>query len=78
MYNLYGEEMVYATVKKWGNSFGVLLPVEYVRNKKLCENELVEVEIRKKNLTLKELFGTLKRTKSAQRIKDEMRAGWNS
>ena len=68
--------MVYATVKKWGNSFGILLPVEYVRNKKLNENEVVEVEVRRKNITLKELYGTLKRTKNAQKIKDELRAGW--
>lgn len=70
--------MVYATVKRLGNSFGIILPMEYIRNKKLYENEIVEIEIRKKNLTIKELYGTLKRTKSAQRIKDELRAGWDT
>jgi len=76
MYNIDGELMVYATIKKWGNSYGILLPAEFVRSRKLSENEVVEIEIRKRNLTLKELFGTLKSKKSIQKMKDEIREGW--
>ena len=68
--------MVYATIRKWGNSYGVLLPAEFVRSRNLSENELVEVEIKKRNLTLKDLFGTVKSRKSLQKIKDELREGW--
>ena len=76
MYNIYCGPMVYVTIKKLGNSLGVLLPVEYIRRNRLSENEVVEIEIQRKNMTIKELYGTLKRKKSGQQIKDELRAGW--
>lgn len=68
--------MPYTTIKKLGNSYGIILPREYVRKKNLVENEVVEVEIHKKNENLKSLFGTLKFDKSTQEIKDELKKGW--
>jgi antitoxin component of MazEF toxin-antitoxin module len=68
--------MVYVKVKKWGNSLGITLPVDIVRNTGVVENEIIEIEIRKKNEPLKKLFGTLSRKIPAQQLKDEIRAGW--
>lgn len=68
--------MVYVKIKKWGNSLGITLPVEIIRNKRIVENEIVEIEIKKKNEPLKKLFGTLSRKMPTQKLKDEIRAGW--
>ncbi len=68
--------MVYVKIKKWGNSLGITLPVNIIRNKKIAENEIIEIEIKKKTEPLKKLFGTLSRKISTQNIKDEIREGW--
>ncbi len=68
--------MVYVRIKKWGNSLGITLPVDIIRNKGIVENEILEIEIKKKNEPLKRLFGTLSRKMPAQKLKDEIRAGW--
>ena len=68
--------MVYVKIKKWGNSLGITLPVNIIRNKKIAENEIIEIEIKKKNEPLKRLFGTLSRKISTQKLKDEIREGW--
>ncbi len=68
--------MVYAKIKKWGNSLGIILPNEIIKSKAIVENEIIEIEIKKKNEPLKKLFGTLIRKISTQKIKDEIREGW--
>ncbi len=70
--------MVNAVVKKWGNSYGVILPVKIVRENDLSENEIIEIQIKKKIRNIKSLYGTLKLDKSTQKIKDELREGWNA
>jgi antitoxin component of MazEF toxin-antitoxin module len=69
--------MVYAKIKKLGNSYGIILPKNLVREKGFIENEVVDVMIKKKNESLRRLFGTLKQSRSIQEIKDELRAGWD-
>ena len=69
--------MVHVKVKKLGNRYGIILPMDLVKEKGFAENEVVDVEIKKKNESLRRLFGTLKRTKTTQEIKEELRAGWN-
>ena len=69
--------MVYGKIKKLGNSYGIIIPMDLVKEKNFVENEVVNVEIRKKNESLRRLFGTLKKTKPTQEIKDELRAGWD-
>ncbi|MCZ7392036.1 MAG: hypothetical protein ABOK23_10165 [Candidatus Methanoperedens sp.] len=68
--------MVYVKIKKWGNSLGITLPVDIIRNKEIVENEIIEIEIKKKNEPLKRLFGTLSRKITAQKLKEEIRTGW--
>jgi len=69
--------MVNAVVKKWGNSYGVILPINVVRNHHLTENDVIDVKIKKKVKPIISLFGTLKLKKSTQKIKDELREGWD-
>lgn len=61
------------TVRKWGNSFGVIIPREIVEEEKL-ENKKVKLALLRDNKVLRETFGSLKHWgKTAQQIKDEMR-----
>jgi len=69
--------MVNAVVKKWGNSYGVILPMKLIRSKNLEENDIISFEIRKKIRPIEELFGTGRLKKSTQQIKDELRSGWD-
>ena len=48
-------------VRKVGTSFGVLIPKEIVEEQKIKENEIVEVAVLKRNLSLlKNIAGTIK------------------
>lgn len=64
--------------RKWGNSIAVILPKIIVEAGKIRENDVIAVEIRKKPLA-GEFFGKfpVKSKKTTQKIKDEMRKGWN-
>ena len=64
--------------RKWGNSIAIILPKIIVDENKIEENEEITVEINKKPLA-GDLFGNFPewRKKSTQKIKDEMRKGWN-
>ena len=65
------------TVKKIGNSFGVLFPKEFVRNENLKENKKVIINI-VKIADLSDIFGSLKgkMKMSGQKMKDLAREGW--
>ena len=61
-------------LKVWGNSLGVIIPKEIVNQIGLREGEEVEISVRPVT-DIKRLFGRYQ-TGSAQKGKDEMRAGW--
>ncbi len=63
-------------VRKIGNSLGVIFPSDFVKERKLRENEKVFISVAKKG-DLTKLFGTLKFKESSQKIKDEARRGWD-
>jgi len=67
--------VVETVVKKWGNSFGVILPMDFVNSSDISENEEVLVSVIKKG-DLSSIFGTLKLKRSSQSIKDEARSNW--
>ncbi len=67
---------VIVTARKWGNSIGVTLPSETVEEEKIKPNDKVVLKV-KKVVPIKELFGLAKFKKSAQKIKDELRKGWD-
>lgn len=61
-------------IKKWGNSYGVLLKKEELVMNSLHEGDLVEIEIKKKKkIDLSPLFGLCKFKKSADQIKKEIK-----
>ena len=57
-------------LKKWGRSFGIVVPMEKIKDAKIKENEMIEITITRKN-PLKETFGTFKFKKSTQEMLDE-------
>lgn len=63
-------------IRKWGNSFGVILPKELVEKEKLELNKKVVINIVKKK-DFSDIFGTLKTKMSAQEFKDMVRQGWS-
>ena len=66
-----------AVPRKWGNSIGITLPSEIVEEGRLKSDKEIKVLIVEKEVNLKEIFGSLKLKEPTQKIKDEMRAGWN-
>ena len=65
------------TVKRWGNSMGVVLPKQIVEEGKLRENERILIEV-VKEAALSKLFGSLKRKMSGQEFKDMVKEGWRT
>ncbi|MBS3150935.1 AbrB/MazE/SpoVT family DNA-binding domain-containing protein [Candidatus Woesearchaeota archaeon] len=64
-------------IRKWGNSFGVVLPNEIVKKNKLKEGSTIEIFIPEpKKVDFEKIFGTAHFKKSTQQLKDEMREGW--
>ena len=69
---------VEAKVRKWGRSFGVVIPKEKVIEEGIKENETVNLLIGKKKNVLKEVFGTFKFKRTTQEILDESdREDWD-
>ncbi|MEW6295561.1 MAG: hypothetical protein AB1467_04680 [Candidatus Diapherotrites archaeon] len=79
MYNYIGDIImveIVVTVRRWGNSIGLTLPANAVEKEKIHPNDKVVLVV-KKAVPIKALFGTLKTKKDTQKIKDELREGWN-
>ncbi len=69
---------VEAKVRKWGRSFGVVIPKDKVKEEGIKENETIKLLIAKKTNVLKETFGTFKFKKSTQEMLDEIdRESWD-
>ena len=69
---------VEAKVRKWGRSFGVVIPKDKIKEEGIKENETINMLIAKKNNVLRETFGTMKLKKSTQEILDESdREDWD-
>lgn len=68
--------MIAAKIKKWGNSYGILIPRNELQRMNLGENQEVIIDISKKENPLREMFGFAKRSnlkKSAGQIIKESR-----
>jgi|ETNmetMinimDraft_20_1059909.scaffolds.fasta_scaffold635509_1 hypothetical protein len=48
-----------AKPRQWGNSYGVTIPKKIIEAEHIKEDEPIEVFIRKKDLTLRDVFGTI-------------------
>ena len=66
-------QMIAAKKRKWGNSLGIIIPKEEVENLNLKENQIVILEITKKENPLKELFGFGKLKKPTEELLKEIR-----
>ena len=64
--------------KRWGNSIGVVIPVEAVERFSLKPEEDIIIEIEKKNNVLKEMFGKAKFKKSAKKMIEDFRKEYDS
>ncbi len=63
---------VEAKIRKWGRSFGVVIPKDRIKEEGIKENETVTLLIGKKTNVLKETFGTFKFKKTTQEMLDEI------
>jgi antitoxin component of MazEF toxin-antitoxin module len=66
---------VEVTLRKWGNSIGIVFPKEYAEQRGLKPNEKIVVEVTRK-ADLSRIFGTLPRKMTGQEFKDMVREGW--
>ena len=65
---------VRTTLRRWGNSYSVVIPKDTALKEGIKENDEVEVTIRKA-VDIRSLFGKY-RFDDVQRLKDELREGW--
>lgn len=64
-------EEITTKVRKWGNSFGIIIPLEVLKSKRIREGEEIDAIIIKKSNVLKETFGTHKFSKSVKQLMKE-------
>ncbi len=68
-------------VKKWGSSLGLVIPVEVARRQELEPGDAVRIQIERKTLRVKDVFGMLR-----EELKDvdwdevdrELATGWDN
>ena len=68
--------VIEARVKKWGNSFGVVIPIEVIEKEKIKEEDKIRLIVLKDSRkVLEETFGMGKGKikKTGQQFKDELR-----
>lgn len=69
---------VEAKVRKWGRSFGIVIPKDKIKEEGIKENETIKILIAKKTNVLRETFGTMKFKRPTQEILDESdREDWD-
>lgn len=65
-----------AIPRKWGNSIGITLPNEVVEQGNIKTEKEVEILVIEKKVDLSKIFGSLNIKSSTQKIKDELKLGW--
>ncbi|MAE13175.1 hypothetical protein CMO92_01300 [Candidatus Woesearchaeota archaeon] len=63
-------------IKKWGNSYGILITKTEMKKKKLHENQDVLVHI-KKQPQIAELFGIAEFKKTTEQLMKEIKEGYD-
>jgi len=61
--------------RRWGNSLGITIPKRVVEEEGITLKDELVVAIKKK-IDISDIKGLFKFKKSAQKIKDGMRQGW--
>ena len=70
--------MITCKTKQWGNSIGVILPKDIIREKNIKPDEEIIIDIEKKRSILRELFGALRFKKSTKTLLEESRKSLES
>ena len=69
--------IITAKPKKWGNSLGIILPADLVKEKRWTTEDEVRLIVMPKGFgSLQRLQGKLKTDKTVQQLKDDAREGW--
>lgn len=63
-------------IRKWGNSFGVLVPKELIEKENFKLNEEVVVRLEKK-MDISKVFGILKTKRTTENLIKEIREGYH-
>ncbi len=58
-------------IRKWGNSYGIIIPQEVLKRKGLREGEEIDAVLIKKGNVLRETFGKVKFKKSVEQMMKE-------
>jgi antitoxin component of MazEF toxin-antitoxin module len=66
---------VTSRVRRVGNSLTIVIPAEEAKAQKISEGDIIEVDIQRK-VNIKDVFGSVKFSKSAQEMKHEHPKGW--
>jgi len=65
-------------LKRWGRSFGVVIPMEKIKEANLSEKESLTIMITRNKNPFLENFGKIKQKKPTKKILKEIRKeGWN-
>lgn len=64
--------------KKWGNSIGIIIPKDVIRELGIKPGDEVAIDIDKKGTVLEELAGAIKSDKSTEQLLKEFRRGMES
>ena len=62
-------------LRKWGNSGGIFVPKEYMKERNIDIDDVLAVNFSKK-ADFKDVFGSVERKLSGQEFKDAARRGW--
>jgi antitoxin component of MazEF toxin-antitoxin module len=66
---------IISKVRRVGNSLSVVIPAEEAKSQQINEGDVVQIEIQRK-VNIKDLFGSVKFSKSSQEMKDEDKRAW--
>ncbi len=66
-----------ARIRKWGNSFGIMIPGAFLKEKDLNLNEEVFVEVNKRK-NIEKLFGICHFKRSTKSIMKEIKEGYDT
>lgn len=71
-------EQFEAVTKKWGNSLGITIPSEIIKEENIKPRDKITVLVFKDySKKLKKMFGTLKLKKSTQKVMEEIDEGYD-
>ena len=71
-------EQFEAVTKKWGNSIGITIPSEVIKEEKIKpQDKIMVLVIKNYRKKLANIFGTLKLKKETQRVMEEIDEGYD-